>query len=99
MDSLDDLPAIPPLAALDGLGALLLGCASTPPEVRSAVAAVCAAALPCPVVPAALVGAWKGSWRSWLRYAVQIAPGDDARGRAISAAVEWAIELDARGVA
>ena len=99
MNTPDDPPTIPPLAALDGLGALLLGCPSTPPEARSAVAAVCSAALPCPATPAPHAGPWRGPWRSWLRYAVHLSPGDDARGRAIAAAVAWAVELDTRGVA
>jgi hypothetical protein len=99
MDSPDDLPTIPPLAAIDGLGAILLGCPSTPPEVRSAVAAVCAAALPCPVTPVPHTGPWAGPWRSWLRYAAHFDAVDGPRGRALAMAVAWAVELDTRGVA
>lgn len=100
---MDDPPAGPPpiptLAAIDGLGALILGCPSAPSEVRSAVAAVCAAALPCPVAPVPHAGPWAGPWRSWLRYARQLDARDDARGRALVAVVAWAVELEARGVA
>jgi hypothetical protein len=80
--------------ALDGLGAHLLGAPDAPAEVRSAVAAVCALALPVPPVAVPYAGPWQGMYRAWLRHAAHLDVVASARGRALSHAIQWAITLD-----
>ena len=80
--------------ALDGLGAHLLGAPDAPAEVRSAVAAVCALALPVPPVAVPYAGPWQGMYRAWLRHAAHLEVVPTARGAALCHAIQWAVALD-----
>lgn len=88
-----DTSTLSRVEAVDRLGAHLLGAPDAPDDVRCAVAAVCALALPAPPVPVAYDGPWQGLYRAWLRHVGGLDAAHSARGDALHCARAWAAEI------
>ena len=87
-----DLPTRSRVEAVDRLGAHLLS-SDAPAEVRCAVSAVCALALPEPPRPVAYDGPWQGLYRAWLRNVGGLDAAHSTRGDALHSACAWALEI------